>query len=91
MEDEPVSKQLMAHTEHREARYELVEDLKDITGNAKEGMWLLVEWCGLPDCKDWTWQNLDELHQDVPDRVVRFLEMINKREIAQEAKEILQL
>ena len=34
-EDEPVSKELMAHAEHSEARYELVEDLKDITGNAK--------------------------------------------------------
>ena len=89
-ENEPVSKELMAHAEHSEARYELVENLKDITGNAKDGMWVLVEWCGLPDRKDWTWQHLEELHQDVPDRVDGFLEKIKKREIAQEAKEILQ-
>ena len=88
-ENEPVSKELMAHAEHSEAGYELVEDLKDITSNAKDGMWVLVEWCGLPDRKNWTWQHLEELHQGVPDRVEGFLEKIKKREIAQEAKEIL--
>ena len=91
MEDEPLSTALMAHAEHSEARYEPVEDLKDIPGNAKEGMWVLFEWCGLPDRKDWTRQNLEKLHQDVADHVEGFLEKIKKREFAQEAKEILQL
>ena len=38
MEDKPVSKELMAHAVHSEARYELLEDLKGISGNATEGM-----------------------------------------------------
>ena len=54
-------------------------------------MWVLFECCGLRDRKDWTWQDLQQLRQDVPDRVEGFLEKIKKRKIAQEAKEILQM
>ena len=72
----------MDHAEYNEAHYEPVENIKDITGNATQGMWVLVEWCSLPDRKDWTWQNLEEPHQDVPGGIEGYFENIKKRQIS---------
>ena len=58
----------MAHSDHSEVRSERFEDLKDITRNETEGMRVLLQLCYIPDRKDWTWQNTEELYQDVPVR-----------------------
>ncbi|CDF77419.1 unnamed protein product [Chondrus crispus] len=55
----------------------------DITGTRKEGIWIQVQWLGLPDRRDWTWQPLKELFEDVPDMVREFLDA-TRRIVSQE-------
>ncbi|CDF35328.1 unnamed protein product [Chondrus crispus] len=64
MDGKKVSAKLMKHAEHSEARFEMIEKLMDVTGTRKEGIWIQVQWLGLPDRRDWTWQPLKELFED---------------------------
>lgn len=80
-----VSKHLLQHMEHSKAKSELVDNIKDIPGNRKDGLFLKVEWLGLPDKRDWTWQPLKELYEDVPARVVEFLKRTKKNKATKTA------
>ena len=84
-----LSEDLMKHIEHSEATYELVDQLTDISGIRKDGIFVQVQWLGLLDKKDWTWQKLEEQHEDVPDRVEEFLKSSGKKTVVKEAKQVL--
>lgn len=42
-------------------------------GESPDGLFLQVQWEGLPDKRDWTWQPIAELYSDVPDIVQSYL------------------
>ena len=58
----------------------------------KKGLdiFIQVQWLVLPDKCDWTWQPLQELHEDVPERVEHFLRCSRKK-LATEALSLLQI
>lgn len=68
-----VSKEFLSHVELSEFKYESVDELTDITGKEKDSIHVLVKWLGLPDKHDYTWHPIEDLCQDIPDRV----ELIN--------------
>ena len=73
-----VSAKLLPHAEHSERKYELVDELLDISGNDKSGIFIQVKWVGLPEKSDWTWQSLQALYEDVRDEVEQLLETTRK-------------
>ena len=86
-----VSPDLLKHIAHSETKYELVGEFVDIDGNKRNGVFLLVMWEGSPDRPDWTWQQLEELYEDVPEKVKEFLVATKKKRQAREAREMLGL
>ena len=86
-----VSPDFLKHIAHTETKYELVGELVDIDGNKRDGFFLLVMWEGLPDRPDWTWQQLEELYEDVSEKVEEFLVAKKKKRYVREAREMLGL
>lgn len=70
---EEVSPELRNQAEHMEAKFEVVEELVDIA-EGDRGIFIQVKWLGLPDKCDWTWQSLQELYEDIPDRLHQYLQ-----------------
>lgn len=60
------------------AKYEVVEKIVDIAEN-DEGIWLRLQWEGLPDERDYTWAILSDLYEDIPDMVTDFLKASAKK------------
>ena len=52
MDGKAVSSKLLQHAEDSERKYELVDELVDISGNDKSGVFIQVKWVGLPDKSD---------------------------------------
>jgi len=74
----------MEHIEASEAKYEIVDEFISITKS--EGIYYVhTKWLGLPDKKDWTYQKLSELYEDMPDRVAEFVLNYRHKTIAKEA------
>ncbi len=63
--------------ERTESRYEVIEKIVDL-GQDHDGLFFQVQWEGLPDKRDYTWQPPKELHADVPDLVTSFLVSFKK-------------
>ena len=80
------SPDLLKHIAHSETKYELVGELVDIDGNKKDEFSPLVMWKGLPDRSDWTWQQFDELYEDVLPLVRTFCLCILARTSVYEGK-----
>lgn len=88
-ENAPVTSDLMELASRTEAKYELVEAIHDI-GEDKDGLFLHVEWTGLPDKRDWTWVSLTDMCSDVPDMTRAFLSRKSGRKtLIAKAKTIL--
>lgn len=86
-----VPKDMLQLAETTEARYEVVESIKDI-GEAPDGLFFHVQWEGLPDKRDWTWHPIAELHSDIPDMVTNFLRQFKfKKPIASKIRKQLNL
>lgn len=83
-----VTPDLMRQAEHLEAKYEIIENLNDMD-EGESGILIQVQWMGLLDLCDWTWQPIRELHQDVPERVEQFLRNCRKRKLVKRALEHL--
>lgn len=90
MDGSEVSQELLEQAEHLEAKFELVEKLMDI-GEAADGLFIQVQWAGLPDKCDWTWNALQQMHEDVPDKLTNFLRRTKKTKLASKAKAILNI
>ncbi len=41
-----------------------------------------VKWLDLPDEKDWTWQPLEGMNEDVPEMLIDFLNKTKKKKVA---------
>lgn len=74
-----VSHDLMSCAANSEGIYELDEELDDICGSAEDGMHVLVKWAGLLDRKDWTWQDLEELHENISEVITAFLKTCRQK------------
>ncbi len=48
-----------------------------------------TSWEGLPDKEDFTWQSLQELHEDVPDALTKLLTKSKKKKFVKKAKLML--
>jgi len=79
-----VSKKLMGHIEASEATYEIVDQFLKLSKSSGE-FYVQTMWLGLPDKKDWTWQKLSELYEDMPDRVSEFLVNYKNKKLSNEA------
>lgn len=69
---------LKYQVEHLESKFEIVEELVDIS-KGDNGIFFHVRWPRLPDRCDWTWQPLQELFEDIADRLLQFLRSGRKR------------
>ena len=67
-----VSKELMSHAVHTEAHYEDIHRLRELKKNGGE-FFVRVEWEGLPDEIDHTWESTKNLNEDVPEMLREFL------------------
>ena len=83
-EDMEASDALLRHAEHSEATYEEAEKLHELRtiGTSK---FIQVEWQGLPDVSDYTWEPLLKLHEDIPDMVQQFLMSQKQTKLVKEA------
>lgn len=70
-ESKPVWKNWWTFAERTEARYELIHNIVDI-GEDRNGIFLQVQWLGLPDEWYWKWVPLADLYSDVLDTVMEF-------------------
>ena len=48
-----------------------------------------MQWHGLPDEADWTWEPVVQLHKDVPALVMDFFESPGKKRIEKKAQNVL--
>ena len=71
-ENQPVSKKLLELADRSEAQYEIVGKIVDI-GEDHDGIFLQVQWLGLPDAIDRTWLPLKSMNEDMPEAVLEFL------------------
>ena len=65
--------------ERIESRYEIVEKIVDV-GEAPDGLFFRVQWDGLPDQRDWTWQPDEVLYADILTIVKDFLATTSAKE-----------
>lgn len=84
-EDRDISDNLLAQAQHLETQFDLIDEITNI-GEGDTGILLQVKWQGLPDEQDWTWQDLKELHEDVPDEVLKNLDSISSTKLCKKAK-----
>ena len=74
---------------HVDTHFEKVKTLKDIQEG--EGLFILVESCGLPDASDYTWEPLAQLFSDMPGLVQDFLCTAGKRKLKKMAESFCQM
>ena len=77
MENQELSEELLSATIHNEAHYHTVKQFHDIK-NTSGQLHLHVEWEGLPDACDFTWEPVQQLLEDVPDMVKIYAENLEK-------------
>lgn len=88
---QPVPKDMMDLAEQTDSRYEIVDRIVDV-GEAPDGLFFQVQWEGLPDKRDFTWQPIGDMYADIPDVVEAFLETFKgKRPIVGKIKRQLSL
>ena len=81
----PASDKIIEHATHTEASYDMIEEILDI-GEEDRVLWLRLKWLGLPDKKDYTWQTLAILMEDVPDMVIQYLDKCKKKRLVKKAR-----
>lgn len=85
-----VSENLLAQAQHLETQFDLIDEITNIC-QGDSGIMVQVKWQGLPDEEDWTWQEIKELYEDIPDEVVNYLSTISDNELAVQANKELGL
>ena len=74
----PIPQDMLELAERTESRYEVIEKIVDL-GQDRDVLFFRVQWEGLPDEQDYTWQPVEELYDDVPDVVNAFLSSFKKK------------
>lgn len=90
MDGKEVSKDLLKYVEHCATSYQTVlriTDIRDTEGQLQ----IEIEWDGLPDREDRTWENLSEMNDHIPGLIHDFLNSAKKRNIKRRALSNLQL
>lgn len=67
------------------AHYETAERIRDIRLH-QQGLEVLVEWQGLPDEEDHTWEPLKQIFEDLPGLLEDFLHTSGKRDLKRQAQ-----
>ena len=84
MDGKEVLPALLKAAEHSEISYQIVERLNGI--RAINGVLQIhVEWEGLPDRDDWTWEPLQQVYEDVPGMLEDFLSTKSSRPLKRRA------
>ena len=79
-----VSPRLLEAADASERRYETAEAIRDIR-DGEGGLMLQLEWSGLPDEADRTWEPLHQVHEDLPGLLEDFLLSSGKRALKKRA------
>lgn len=87
LEDKEVDPILLRYAEHSETTYQDAKQLCDIRKGAA-GIEVLVEWEGLPDKIDLTWEPLGQVTDDLPGILQDFLHTSGKRNLKKEALQL---
>jgi len=66
------SKGILNHAAHTEAEYEDIKCLRQIKKHG-DTIKILVEWEGLPDTCDYTWEPVENLFEDIPEMLMEYL------------------
>lgn len=69
-----VSDEILEHSGWTGARYETFDRLLGIHQDANGQTVIRVFWDGLPYQRDWKWNSVTELHEDVPELMAQFLQ-----------------
>lgn len=77
-EDQEIDPALISHARHTHAHYESIASLFDIKKSNGE-FHIRVEWEGLPDDIDFTWEPLVNLYEDAPEMVLEYLQGSKKK------------
>jgi len=82
---------MLEFSERIESRYEVIDKIVTI-GEFQDGIFFQVQWEGLPDKRDYTWEPIEQLYTDLPDRVTEFLKTFKyKKRIVNKAKSQLSI
>lgn len=85
---EEVPEEVLDLASRTAAKYEVVEQIVDIDEN-NDGFWLRLQWEGLPDERDYTWSNLNDMYEDIPEMVAEYLRTTTKKKMASAASKHL--
>ena len=69
---------------HLESKYQIAEGIKDIR-NENSTIKILIQWEGLPDDMDWTWEPVNQVYDDLPGLLQDFLHTAGKRNLKRRA------
>ena len=83
-----VDERLLKLSEHIGTEYQEVNRLVDIRQSDKR-IEVLVQWEGLLEDSDRTWEPLQQLYEDVPDILDNFLQTSSKRELKRRTQDML--
>jgi len=84
MDGKEVCPSLRKTAEHSEMSYQILQELRNIREVDGE-LQVEVEWEGLPDRDDWTWEPLQQIFEDVPGRLEDFLNTTGARVLKKRA------
>lgn len=82
------SGKLKGYALHTEASYETIEDLLEL-GEDSSGVYVRIRWAGLPDEKDFTWQEVGQLSEDAPEMLEEFLGTCRDKTLVIKARTII--
>eukprot|EP00171_Calliarthron_tuberculosum_P001866 IDg1866t1 len=85
MDGVEIEDELISHSEFSDTHFETIKELKDIRKKVKK-IEVLIEWEGLPDEQDWTWEPIEHISQDIPEVLQKFLESPTKHALKREAR-----
>ena len=83
-----VSPKLLRAAQHLEAEYQSVEAIRDIR-NRNSSIEVFVEWEGLPDASDFTWEPLLQLYFDIPEMLHEYLKTTGKESLKRQAQNLI--
>lgn len=84
MDGKPVDPALLEVAEHSTTVYEDAKTLRDIRSRGGE-IEVQIEWDGLPDQSDLTWEPLRQVHEDLPGLLEDFLASSGQRGLKRKA------
>ena len=79
-----VDEALLRYADHNEAKYQEI-DVIDGIRESDSGIEILIRWKGLPDEYDYTWEPLQQVYEDVPHMLRKYLRSAGYRKLKEKA------